>query len=127
MLRNFKVVLIALAILIIAGSAYAFAAANSIPTPGYAGSGESDVSGYTVSNIEFTFDTNDPTQVTQIEFDLNHAARIVRIQTDATLDPNWDLADCTADGSNHVTCVPANSAPSWNTVDINKLNVAASS
>jgi len=54
MSRNFKVLLFVLAVIVIAGSAYAFAAANTIPDNNV-GSGVSTVSGYVISNIEYNF------------------------------------------------------------------------
>src|SRR5512133_3557038 len=92
MLRNFKVLFIALVVIVIAGSAYAFAAANTVPANNV-GSGASTVSGYVISNIEYNFAASDPTQVATIEFDLDKPASTVKIQLDATAitgDTDWD-------------------------------------
>ena len=67
MLRNFKVLLIALAVFVIAGGAYAFAAANTVPASS-AGAGTSTVSGYTASDIAYDLDATDPTIVDAIVF-----------------------------------------------------------
>ncbi len=124
MFRNFKVLLLVLIVLVIAGSAYAFAAANTIPDNNV-GSGVSTVSGYVISNIEYNFAAGDPTEVATIEFDLDKPAGTVKIQLDATAvtgDTDWDWATC-AISTLHVTCTPA---ATLLTVDIKDLNVAAS-
>src|SRR5690349_12172423 len=125
MFRNFKVLLFVLVIIVMAGSAYAFAAANTIEASSV-GSGVSTVSGYAVTNVVYNFATNDPTQVSSIEFDLDKAAGTVKIQLDATAvtgDTDWDWAPCTI-SSLHVTCTPT---ATLLTTAIKNLNVAASS
>jgi hypothetical protein len=52
MLRNFKVLLIVLVVIVIAGSAYAFAATNTVPDSA-AGYKANVVHGYTVENIVY--------------------------------------------------------------------------
>ena len=125
MFRNFKVLLFVLTILVLAGSAYAFAASNTIEASSV-GSGASTVSGYAITNVVYNFATNDPTEVTSIEFDLDKAAGTVKIQLDSTAvtgDTNWDWAPCTI-SSLHVTCTPSSTLL---TTKIKNLNVAASS
>jgi hypothetical protein len=125
MFRNFKVLLIVFVVIIIAGSAYAFAAANTVPASNV-GSGVSTVSGYVISNIEYNFASGDPTKVDSIEFDLDQAANTVMIQLDATAvtgDTDWDWAPCTV-STLHVTCTPTGTLL---TSAIKNLNVAASS
>ena len=98
MLRNVKVLFIALAIFVIAGSAYAFAAANTVPASS-AGYKDSTVSGYTVSLIEYDLVTADPTKVDFIKFTITddaatNPALLVLISTDDGT--NWSAAaDCT--------------------------------
>lgn len=67
MFRNLKVLLIAVFVLALAGGAYAFAAANTVPDS-TAGSGASVVGGYTVSNIAYDLDATDPSIVDVITF-----------------------------------------------------------
>jgi hypothetical protein len=86
MLRNFKVLLLALVVTIIAGSAYAFAAQNTVEDSA-AGYKASDVPGYTVTNIVYDLDETDPTVVDAITFDISPttgsaAAVLVKIQTE---------------------------------------------
>ncbi len=100
MLRNSKVLLIALVIFMVAGSAYAFAAANTVPAS-TAGSGTSSVSGYTVSGLVYDLDATDPTIVDAITFSISpdtgsDKALAVFIQTEAA--GTW--TSCTlADGT----------------------------
>ena len=67
MFRNFKVLLIALLAVVVAGSAYAFAAANTVPVSA-AGYAASVVSGYTITNIAYDLNATDPTLVDKITF-----------------------------------------------------------
>lgn len=55
--------------LILVASAFAFAAANVVPESG-AGDGDGDISGYTVSNIDYTLDAADPSLLDAVEFDI---------------------------------------------------------
>ena len=52
---------VVLLVLIVAASAYAFAAANNVPASG-AGDGEDAISGYNVTNVHYTLDTDDSDQ-----------------------------------------------------------------
>ena len=125
MLRNLKVGLLVLVLVVIAGSTYAFAASNTIEASSV-GSGVSSVSGYAVTNVVYNFAAGDPTQVTSIEFDLDKAAGTVMVQLDSTAvtgDTDWDWAPCTI-STLHVTCTPAGTLL---TTSIKNLNVAASS
>ena len=79
MFRNFKVLLIALAVIVIAGSAYAFAAANTVPAT-KAGDGLGVVSGYTVTGIQYTLNATDPNTLDAVKFDLGAAAATGQVQ-----------------------------------------------
>ena len=97
MLRNFKVLLIAVLVLVLAGGAYAFAAANSVPKSA-AGYVTGEVSGYTVTNIVYDLNAADPTKVENITFSISPSsgdvvAAIVKIQTAAS---GWKDCDLTA-------------------------------
>ena len=56
-------------ILVLVASAFAFAAANVVPESG-AGDGSGTISGYTVSNIDYTLNA-DPTLVDTVDFDID--------------------------------------------------------
>lgn len=127
MLRNFKVLFITLALIVTAGSAYAFAAANTVPDSA-AGYKANVVPGYTVSNIVYDLDATDPTLVDAITFDVAPSsgtvvAALVKLQT-ATAG-SW--TDCT---------LVAGTAPSMSATctygalqlaNVTALNIVASS
>ena len=56
-------------ILILVASAFAFAAGNSVPESG-AGDGQGTISGYTVTNIDYTLNA-DPTLINKVDFDIS--------------------------------------------------------
>jgi hypothetical protein len=134
MVRNFKLVLAVMFVLVLIGSTYAFANANTIPVS-TAGSGTSTVGGFTVSDIVYDLTDADPTTVDNIYFTVtpptltDPEAALAYIQTDAT--GSWKK-DCTlADGSTHattnamaVTCVYGTPI---SLTGITALNVVASS
>ena len=60
-IRKFRYVAAALAAVAIAAGAYAFTASNTVPATN-AGSGSGAITGYTVSNVAYTLDSN-PTLV----------------------------------------------------------------
>jgi hypothetical protein len=127
MFRNFKVVLFVLAILVIGGSAYAFAAQNTVADSA-GGYKASVVPGYTVTNIVYDLDATDPTLVDEITFDIapssgSSVAALVKVQT--------------ADGGSWTDCtLVAGTAPSMSATctygslqleDVTALNIVASS
>jgi hypothetical protein len=127
MVRTFKVMLVALVVLVLASSAYAFAAANTIPDSA-AGYAATVVSGYTVSSIVYDLDATDPTLVDAITFSISPTsgtvvAAIVKLQT-ATAG-SWK--DCTLAAGTppamSVTCTYG----ALELVDVTALNVVASS
>jgi hypothetical protein len=126
MFRNFKVVLLVFAILVIAGSAYAFAAQNTIADSA-AGYKASVVPGYAVTNIVYDLDDTDPTTVDAITFDIapstgSAAAVLVKVQT--ADGGSW--TDCSLSGagpSKAATCTYG----SLLLADVTALNVVASS
>jgi hypothetical protein len=127
MLRNFKVLLIVMVVLVIAGGTYAFAAANSVPDSA-AGYAANAVPGYTVSNIVYDLDAADPTIVDAVTFDIaptsgTSVAAIVKLQTANA--GSW--TDCSLVAgvapSMEVTCTYG----ALNLVDVTALNIVASS
>ena len=127
MFRNFKFLLIVFVVIIFAGSAYAFAAQNTVADSA-AGYKANVVPGYTVTNIAYDLDATDPTLVDAITFDIAPSsgtviAAIVKLQT--ATGGAW--TDCTlAAGtapSMNVTCTYG----SLDLVDLTALNIVASS
>jgi hypothetical protein len=127
MFRNFKVIMFALMVIILAGGAYAFAAANTIEASA-AGYKDAVVSGYTVSGIVYDLDATDPTTVDAIKFSISPStgavvAAIVKLQTVTA--GTWK--DCTLVAGTApamaVTCTYGSLA----LADVTALNIVASS
>jgi len=71
----------ALVVAAVAGvGAYAFTASNTVP-PEHAGAGTATVSGYTASNISYTF-SPDTTKIDGVSFDLDNPANDVKVAID---------------------------------------------
>ena len=126
MFRNFKVVLFVLAILVVAGSAYAFAAQNTVEDSA-AGYKASTVPGYSVTNIVYDLDETDPTVVDAITFDIapssgSAAAAIVKVQT--ATGGSWTDCGLSGTGSSRaITCTFG----SLQLEAVTALNIVASS
>lgn len=71
--RSSRVLLVTLLLFVLAGATYAFAAANTVDDS-YAGDGEGDITGYTVSGITYT--TSDG-NITGVSFTLSADAKVV--------------------------------------------------
>jgi hypothetical protein len=127
MSRNLKVLLFVFAILVIAGSAYAFAASNTIAESA-AGYKASVVPGYAVTNIVYDLDATDPTVIDEITFDVaplsgSAVASLAKLQT--ADGGSW--TDCSlaagAGTTMNVTCTFG----SLQVDDVTALNIVASS
>ncbi len=127
MFRNFKVLLIVFVAIVIAGSAYAFAAQNTVADSA-AGYKANVVPGYTVTDIVYDLDATDPTVVDAITFAISPSdgtvvAAIVKLQTVTA--GSWE--DCTLEAgtppSMDVTCTYG----SLDLADVTALNIVASS
>jgi hypothetical protein len=128
MFRNFKVLLIVLVVIAIAGSAYAFAAANTVPDSA-AGYKANTVPGYTVTGIVYDLNSTDPTKVENIKFSISPTtgtvvAAIVKIQTAAT---GWKDCDLTAGTAPAMNVVCAYTTPFLALDSVVALNIVASS
>lgn len=89
---------------LVAISTYAFAASNTVPTSA-AGEGASSISGYTISNIDYTLNSINPANVDQVEFDLNTAppgTAEVKVKLVAS-STTW--YGCTISSGTHATCL----------------------
>jgi hypothetical protein len=126
MFRNLKVLLFVFAILVMGGSAYAFAAQNTVADSA-GGYKASVVPGYTVSNIVYDLDETNPTLVDAITFDVapssgSAAAVLVKVQTAS----GGAWTDCTLSGagpSKAATCTYG----SLQLENVTALNIVASS
>jgi hypothetical protein len=69
------------AVVILGGASYAFLAALSgLPTGTHAGAGQVSVSGYTVSNITYSYNASNPDSIDQVQFQLDDNAGVVHLQ-----------------------------------------------
>jgi len=93
-LRSSKLFVVMLVILVLATSAYAFAAINTAPD-------SRAISGYAVSNISYAFDTANPSNLTTVAFDLDNPAATVKV----SLTTGGTLQNCnSATPFTHWTC-----------------------
>lgn len=121
MLRNFKVLFVVLAAIVVAAAAYAFAAANTVPNT-KAGAGSGTISGYTVSAVVYNLNASDPTLLDSVQFTLSDAATQVKIKL-VSSGSTW--YNCTNTAGNDWTCATTSPAQSVSTMD--ELNVVATS
>jgi hypothetical protein len=77
--RSSKLFVIVLVVMILATSAYAFAAGITMPATSNAGEGEVVIGGYTVSAVTYTYSTADPSMITFVDFDITPAAGKVSV------------------------------------------------
>jgi hypothetical protein len=131
MVRTFKVMLVALVVLVLAGSAYAFAAANTVQASagGYL---STTVSGYAVTDLKYDLHVDDPTMVDKITFSISPTsgsvlAATVKIQTSSA--GLWTECSLIAGTSPAMlaTCSYTDPNPTLTMAAIDKLNVVASS
>jgi hypothetical protein len=131
MFRNFKVLLIALVAIAVAGSAYAFAATNSVPASaaGYAGV---TVPGYTITGFVYDLDATNPTLVDEITFSISptggtgELAHTVYLQTAPTGDhDDWTL--CTLEAGTAPAMLATCTYGSLELADVVAVNIVASS
>ena len=101
--RTLKISLIIIVILAVAGAASALAAANTVPDT-YAGDGSGNISGYTVTNIEYNLDPTDPGTIDSVDFTLNAPASAVTVQLE---DPAGTWYTCSNVSGNDWTCTTA--------------------
>lgn len=114
--RN-RYLLAAIAAAVVAPAAYAFTAANTVPTSN-AGSGAGSISGYTVSNVAYTLNAANPQNVDQVAFTISPTSGTVKAQV--VSGGSWYACTNTA-GS--VTC--ATTSPQATAAAVNQLTVVA--
>jgi hypothetical protein len=113
-----KYIAIALIILTLGIVAYGYAAANVVPESG-AGDGTGTVSGYTVSNINYTLLETDPTKVASVALDVaatSGAGAPNEVQISVDSGTTW--VACTGPATNTWTCAfTASSEPSVSAIE----------
>ena len=129
MARTFKVMLVALVVLVLAGSAYAFAAANTVPDSA-AGYKANEVSGYTVTEVVYDLNASDPTLVDKITFKVGPTtgtveAALVEIRTVSA--GSWKVCTLGTAAAHIIPVTCTYTSPTLALADIVALDVVASS
>ena len=107
-------------IAIMATAAYGFAASNTIADAGHAGDGSGAVSGYSITNMQWTLDKTDPSSLDSVAFSTDAAAGVVK----ASLDNGANWYGCTSGDTKSWTCdFTGGTLPTVKSV--NNLRVAA--
>ncbi len=96
---------------LVAISTYAFAASNTVPTSA-AGEGANAISGYTISNIDYTLNSSNPANVDQVEFDLNAAPPATADVKAKLVASSSTWYTCTISAGTHSTCLTPGAAVS---------------
>jgi hypothetical protein len=66
---------------IVGTASYALlAAASGLPTGTHAGAASVPVTGYTVSNLSYTYDSSNPDSITKVQFALDNSAAVVHLR-----------------------------------------------
>lgn len=118
-----RILLMFLAFAMMSTVVYGFAAANTVPDSG-AGDGEGTISGYTISNIGYTLDSDDPQTLASVKFDIaadedDVSADLVKVRLDEST-TTW--YDCTV-AAGTATCSVAGTE--IKVVDADTLTVVA--
>ncbi len=127
MFRNFKVMFIALVVIVVAASAYAFAAQNTVPDSA-AGYKANVIPGYTVTDIVYDLDATNPTLVDAITFKIAPSsgtvvAAIVKLQT--VTGGTW--TDCSLVAGTAPSMTVTCTYGSLELINVTALNIVASS
>jgi len=122
-IMNAKTLSIFILALLFSAVIYGFAAANVVPESG-AGAGNGTISGYTVTNIDYTLNGTTPTNLDAVEFDIAPtggaaAAAVVEIKLVST---GSDWYSCSL-AAGHATC--ATTSPQATVATADQLDVVA--
>ncbi|MDK2981109.1 MAG: hypothetical protein PWQ55_1456 [Chloroflexota bacterium] len=113
-----KYIAIAFIVLTLGVVAYGYAAANVVPESG-AGDGTGTVSGYDISNIDYTLLSSDPTKVESVAFDVVATAGAgAPNEVQITVDSGTTWVSCTGPETNTWTCAfTVSSEPSVSAIE----------
>jgi hypothetical protein len=117
--RTKRFALAALLAGIVASSAYAFTASNTVPGSS-AGSGLGAISGYTASAVSYSLNTSNPQNIDAVTFTLDKAATTVKVQLVSA--GSW--YGCSNTGGNNWSCTTT--SPQATAATANQLTVVAS-
>jgi hypothetical protein len=107
-----RLVVVALAALVVAGGAYAFTAANTVPNS-TVGAGSGTVSGYTVTNLHYGLNATNPVNVDTLTFSVSPAipstssGKVIAQATLSSGGPN--VYTCTTDSAGTAVSCPTTS------------------
>jgi hypothetical protein len=90
-MKVFKLLFTMIVILVFASTAYALAASNTFTGNNSAGDGTEVISGFAVSNIDYTLNYANPSTISSVSFDINPVPTEARI----SLDGGTTWYDCT--------------------------------
>ncbi len=122
-----RIVLVAVVAAVVAGGAYAFTAANTVPATN-AGSGSGTVSGYTVSSIHYGLNSTTPNNIDSLTFSISPAVpstgsgKVIVQAALTTGGPNNYTCSTDAPGTT-VTC--ATTSPQLTTDKLSTVTVVA--
>jgi hypothetical protein len=88
MFRNFKVLMIAFVVLVLAGSGYAFAAANTVDAT-IAGEGAGAVTGFVITDIVYTLNATDASKIDSVAFTTDGVATIAKVNLNPLTKDSW--------------------------------------
>lgn len=118
-IRKLRYIAALIAAVSAAAGIYAFTASNTVPATN-AGSGSSAISGYTVSAVSYTLNS-DPTKLDAVAFTLDKAAGTVKVQVASG--GSW--YSCTNTTGNNWSC--ATTSPQASVAPADQLSVVATS
>lgn len=122
MVRSLKILLIALVVVILTGTTYAFASAITL-SPSNAGTGVSTLPDYEVVSVEYTSDATDATLLGSVKLVLDSPASDVKINLLGTTTPaDYAKTTCVVDADTvTVTCTPVAAIPILSMVSLNVI------
>jgi len=81
--RGARVFGIGIAAVAMASGAYAYTAGNTMPTESRAGSGDTEITGFEVTDVQYDLDSTDPSTFDLVRFTLVEDARSVRAKVES--------------------------------------------
>lgn len=118
---RFRLVGLIVLALVLGAATYGFAASNSVPESG-AGDGDGAVSGYTITNIDYTLQGSDPTYLAGVSFDIAPTSGASTPDTvEISLNSGTDWVSCSA-GANTTCSLPSDT---YDVLSVTNLRVVA--
>jgi hypothetical protein len=115
--KNIKWLFVVLAVFVLTGAVYAFAASNVVPSS-KAGDGSGTITGYTVTAVTYVLNA-DPTKLDTVKFTLDTVATTVKVRL-VSGSATW-YACTVVTGSNYQCAISGG----VNVLDANSLEVVA--